>query len=424
MYGRSLWYAFVGICVVLVIAPAVCSAQAFVTGFDWDPSGNPIPPDFALGYVNSAMGLTFEHTGPTANNCNGVFANTYGPLGFGSAPNVISVCPSNWFSDMSEATHGLIQVRSDWDLVNSCIDVDPAGPTHAAVMRAYDAGGALVDEQLSTPGVRENLCVTGYRIRRVEFSGYGSSFASFDNFGIGRGEPVPQIYYLPGAAHLDGFGGARWRTDLEVQNPNSWEATFWLENLPRDQGNPSPAQFEFTLPAGESMRFVDVLGTVFGYTGAATIRVASWDRLLTTSRNYNDAATGTYGMFVSGKSVADATGPGQTGRLIQLTQSASDTTGYRTNIGVANVSEFPIAIDIELYDSSGALLGSVSDTLDLYESVQFDKIFRRVSASAVLDGYAIVSSPTPQAKFLAFATPVDNRTGDGFYFPAISWPPW
>jgi hypothetical protein len=78
-------------------------------------------------------------------------------------------------------------------------------------------------------------------------------------------------------------------------------------------------------------------------------------------------------------------------------------------------------VEVELYDGDGTLLGTVDVALDPYEFKQVNKIFSRVTSEAVDDGYAIISSDSNRAKFLAYASVVDNRTGDPIYIPARVW---
>lgn len=411
------------VCGLLVLAvPSLCSGQAFMINFDSDPNGNVIDPGSKIGLTYAGNGLVFTKVGPTSGSCNSVFATAEARHGFGSPPNSITLCPAGQASDINEHVFGFIRVISEYDVTSFCIDVGAVSGSSYAVMRGYDAGGNLVDEQTSSPGANEELCVNGRRLRSAQFSGAGSTYTWFDNLkvtGYGLG---PIYYYLPGAANVNGFGGARWRTDLEVYNPNSWSVTVTVANMPRNQANTNPSFFTFNLAAGESRRFTNVLGNMFTFTGASTLRVsANFGSLITTQRSYNDAATGTYGQFIPGKTIADAIGPGDTARLVQLAQSTSDDTGDRTNLGIANLSDFTIDTYAELYRSNGTLITTINDTLLAYESVQYDKVFLPYISSDLDDAFAIVYSDTPEAVFLAFATPVDNRTGDGFYFPAFVW---
>lgn len=411
-------------CLALVLlAPALCGAQAFLINFDTDMDGNVIPASDSVRTAYAGMGLIFSHTGQSKDGCNGAFANDNLPRDFGSQPNAISVCPSIYSGELSKNSTGLMRMSSEYDLASVCIQVFIVDPSDRGFIRAYDAGGMLIDEQFSTRGARgESLCVGGRRIRRVEFAGVGDDYALFDNLVVAGEGLGPIHYYLPAAANVNGYAGARWRTDLEVYNPNKRQVEVTVSNLPRNQGNSNPTTFSFDLPKGQSRRFINVLGNMFNYTGASTLRVAAdFGPLITTSRSYNDADTGTYGQFIPGKTIQDAVGPGDSGRLIQLTQSQSDQTGYRTNIGIANLSDFTIETSVKIYSSDGRVIGVIHDTLLAYESVQYDRAMLPHIDQDIDDAYAIVWSSTPEAVFLPFATPVDNRTGDGFYFPAIVW---
>ncbi len=137
--------------------------------------------------------------------------------------------------------------------------------------------------------------------------------------------------YVPAAAHVIGVGGINWRTDLEVHNPGTTQAGFTVALLKRDQANPSPDTRPFALEPGRSIRYEDIISTVFGFSGAATLRVTpTAGRVMVTSRTYNNAPLGTYGQFIPGKPETEAIHAGDTVRLTQLSQASSTTSGYRT----------------------------------------------------------------------------------------------
>lgn len=407
------------ICVsALVLTPSIASAQATLINFDWDSSGNAITSGSKLTFEYSTLGLTFFHTGPTAGSCDTVRASDVRPAGFGSSPNVITLCPSSTWSDISENTFGLIRMTSRFELSSVCIDVRPNGGTGKGVMRAYDGGGALIQESVSTAGVTETLCTSGRRIRAVEFSGHGDKFAFFDNLGIAGPGLGPVYHFVPGAADISGANDTAWHTTLEIHNPGPFDTQVTIALLPRDQANPTFDELNVIIPANSSRRFLNMLAW-FRFHGAATLRVAAFGTVHVTARTYNQTPQGTYGQFVLGKTIDEAIGPGRQGRMIQLSQSDDDTTGQRTNIGLVNAEDFTIVVMMALYDGDGTLLGQFPTTLQPLMSVQYDKVFRIFTSAEVEDGYAVVWSDTPEAVFFAFATPIDNRTGDGFYFPAI-----
>ncbi len=225
--------------------------------------------------------------------------------------------------------------------------------------------------------------------------------------------------YLPGAARVGGYGGTAWRTDLEVHNPGGSQARFTAELLRRDAANTAPAQRSFSLDGGRSVRYVDVLASVFGTEGAATLRLTPTQGEITAvQRTYNDQPAGTHGQFVAGLPEDAAVAYGQTARLVQLSQSASDTSGFRTNLGLVSTVGVPVAVTAELYQGDGVKLGSRSYQLPAYGYQQDDKVFRTVTADAVDDGYAVLYTTTAEGRFFAYASVVDARSGDPVTIPA------
>lgn len=246
---------------------------------------------------------------------------------------------------------------------------------------------------------------------------------------------APGTVYVPASAHASGLNGANWRTDLEVHNPGSTAVGFQVTLLPQasDNGGTPPSR-GFSLGPQQSVRYGDVLSSLFGYTGAAALRVepAGGATLLVTSRTYNQIGPNSVGLpvgasfsqFVPGLDEnASAIPYGEEGRLIQLTHRASSTLAdFRTNIGYLNTTGSTIDLRIDLYAKDGTLLGTIQDDrthLRPYESRQITEIFGAF-ASSLDDGYAVIRTTTPAGRFLAFATVIDNHiTGDPIFVPAI-----
>lgn len=220
-------------------------------------------------------------------------------------------------------------------------------------------------------------------------------------------------WYTLGSAHIQGYGTSLWRTDLEIHNPTGNTVQFLIEALIRDQANPTPMQQSYTLGAHRCLKLEDVLYSEFGIAGAAALRVTPSDpTLVVTSRTFNQSTSGTFGQFLPGVPEDQAVVSGASARLIQLRHNRATDTGYRTNIGVANLSPVQIQVDVALYGSDGTLLGTVPLSLEAFENVQADKIFEDVTGGDVADGYAVLSTSTPGGAFLTYGSVIDNVTGD------------
>ncbi|MGV8039016.1 MAG: PKD domain-containing protein [Thermoanaerobaculaceae bacterium] len=168
-----------------------------------------------------------------------------------------------------------------------------------------------------------------YRVRAADACGASTSYSEWSETATVVVKPaVGQVLYVLAAAHLSGLAGTNWRTDLEVHNPTSAAVTFTIELLKRDQQNSAPVSATRTLAAGQSERFADVLTGLFQFTGAATLRITpAAGRVMVTSRTFNDQPQGTYGQFIPAYGAAEAVPFGQPGRLVQLAQAVSTTTG-------------------------------------------------------------------------------------------------
>ncbi len=228
--------------------------------------------------------------------------------------------------------------------------------------------------------------------------------------------------YLPGAARVTGAAGTNWMTDLAIHNPGDAPVTFGLELLEWDQENGNPQTLTYTLEPGQSVGHADVLRWVFGVdSGAGTIRVSVEDggAVLATARTYNLLPRGgSYGQFIAAVDAGDAVDAAHHGRLIQLRQSDDPETGHRTNLGLVSATGTPIEVSIALFDRDGTSLGTIDDTLQAYESTQIGNVFARFTSASVWDGFAIVTTSTPGAALIAYASVVDNQTGDPVYIPA------
>ena len=227
-----------------------------------------------------------------------------------------------------------------------------------------------------------------------------------------------QPLFVPAAAHVAGAAGTNWRTDLEVHNPGTETATFTVELLERDVSNTSPESESFSLEPGTSLRLADVLWEVFGFSGAAALRITPTSgTVMATSRTYNDVPGGTYGQFIPAVPGPPGEGVAAVGRVVQLSSSASDASGFRTNIGLLETGGQAVNVNLGLYNGEGVRLGEIALRLGPHESVQLNRVFREVTGETVGNGYAVVTTQYLNRKVLVYASVVDNLTGDPVYLP-------
>lgn len=230
--------------------------------------------------------------------------------------------------------------------------------------------------------------------------------------------PALAEVYVATAAHAPGYNNTTWRTDIEVNNTSYETISYTLALLRSDSDNSTPLSFEFSLLGGRSAHHADVLGAPFAYTGAAAVRLASASRdVLVVSRTYDQLAKGTFGQFVPGLSRDQAVHTGQQGRLIGLSHDPSLSTGSRTNLGLLSLSPAPIIIEVTYMTRIGGRYGTRSYTLKPYEFRQLNRAFEEVTKELVEFGFITVRTLTTGGAFLAYASVVDNVTGDPIFVP-------
>ncbi|MGV8042163.1 MAG: hypothetical protein AB2L07_19590 [Thermoanaerobaculaceae bacterium] len=349
-------------------------------------------------------------------------------------------------SNRNSATGGF---RTNLGLVNATSE-----PTRVEIdLHAADGtqlGGIPVD--LPAYGYRQldrvfnsvtaNEVADGYAIVRTPTAS-GSFFAYASVIDNLTGDPItvsatrlPEVepagnggaVWVIGAAHLAGVGGTNWRTDLEVHAWGARNASFAIDMLKHGEDNTTPERKTYTVPAGTSRRFPDVLKSELGFDGKATLRVTPTSgHLVVTSRTYNLLGAGnplglpagaTFGQFIPALEAAAAIRSGEEGRLIQLAHDPGSTGGFRTNLALQSASAAAIDVEVDLHRSDGTRLGTLTEKLKPYEYRQLNGVFAGVTAGRVDDGYAVVRPTTSGGQVMALASVVDNLTGDPVGMPA------
>ncbi|MEE4272590.1 MAG: hypothetical protein V2I67_13000 [Thermoanaerobaculales bacterium] len=230
---------------------------------------------------------------------------------------------------------------------------------------------------------------------------------------------VAKTIYVPAAAHVAGSAGTSWMTDLEVHNGGETSAGFTVELLPLGGDNSIPRSVNFSVAPGTTAEYRDALDEIFEFRGTAALRLATvGEGMLVSSKTYNDQPGGTYGQFIPGSFDTEAVAAGEEVRLLHLRHSPGTGDGYRTNIGFANACGSAMTVEIALYTSDGAMIGENTVSLQPFEYRQLNNVFGGTGAGEVSGGFAMVTSASPGARYFAYASIVDNLSGDAIFVPA------
>jgi hypothetical protein len=210
---------------------------------------------------------------------------------------------------------------------------------------------------------------------------------------------------------VKGAGGTQWRSSLAVVNSGAAEAALTLTYRPYGSGDAEVR--DHALAAGASVEWQDVLVSLFGFDAAANVKgsieIGAPGPVVVGARTYNQAANGTYGQEYPAIAPTQAPLAGQVGVLPQLRKDATT----RTNIGVLNLGAADVAVEVRLFDATGARVGGVTAaTVASGRYWQQDDIFTSSGAGAQALAYATVEVQTPGGAVWAYASVIDAATGD------------
>jgi hypothetical protein len=234
--------------------------------------------------------------------------------------------------------------------------------------------------------------------------------------GVASGSSV----YIPAAAHSDGLNQTRWRTDMAILSVGSEPATLTIALLASRRDNSSPLSTRLTAVApGAAVHLSDILGSLFDYQGSAALRIdVENGAVLVNSRTFNTTEAGTWGQMIAGVPESDALRAGDTALIGHLAIGRSRDQGERTNIGFVNAGLTTLVASLDLIGSDGSRLASHQVSLPATSHRQLNDLLRSVSTPPPDGAYAVVSTATTGARLIAYASVVDNISGDPIYIPA------
>ncbi len=224
---------------------------------------------------------------------------------------------------------------------------------------------------------------------------------------------------VPAAVSAPGLYGTNWSSELELYNPGPSAASCTVELIP-EAGQTARVSDSIDVLAGTARRIRDVIGTLFRLTGKGALAVDCGSQAVAvTSRTFNDPGDRTYGQFIPGRSAAGFLEGDEPVRLIGLESVRGGERLFRTNIGLVNLSEE--ALEVELH--FGAVDGDLQDVPTRTAHVpagsfqQLDDVF----AGTAKDGpyWVEVEAGSPDASFLAYASVTDNRSGDPVFIEPV-----
>jgi hypothetical protein len=225
--------------------------------------------------------------------------------------------------------------------------------------------------------------------------------------------------FIPGAGHIVGSVGT-FISDLSVLNPLGNrpipDLRFFYTPINTALASSQSASVA-SVPSNVSVALADVTKNVFGSegtVGSLQLRSSLADKLGISTNVFNSTnPAGTYGTAIPTFRSDRAAGQGENVYLTGLQQDGSNS---HTNLFIQETAGVGVTVQTEFLNSDGTSLGTRSDTASAFG-------LAIISSGVVPQGTISVimtNTSTSGGKFLAYATPVDNKSGDNW--DIVDWP--
>lgn len=238
---------------------------------------------------------------------------------------------------------------------------------------------------------------------------------------------VPQqtVLTVPSSASAHGAAGTFFHTDL------------WVTNLSRSNAQTVTARFRcfVSLPCNgaprtiilaprETLLVADVVGTLLASPESAGAIELEYDaaagEIAATSRTYTPSLPSP----TTGTAIPAVPASAARTRVLFLglgSNGGSLASGFRTNAGAYNPNDVPVDVTFTLSDRLGILLGQTTRTFAPREAFQINDVFAVAGAGGTVTTNATLAV-TSALPVHAFATVIDNRSGDSVWAAPVEDP--
>ena len=213
-------------------------------------------------------------------------------------------------------------------------------------------------------------------------------------------------WILPSSAKVSGAAGSSWTTTLTLTNGGAVDALVTMKFLGHDVDGRLRPEKTILVRAGSLTEYPDVLGTVFGAEqdyGAIRISSSSPNLVVQSETSTPVPGGGTVGQALPAFSPADLIGASPKS-LGPIRENAS----FRTNLILANATEGPLTVHLELFSTDGSSMGGGDFDLPPLGMKQLN----HVANTNLYAGRMSVSTRTPGGLVAAYASVIDNTSND------------
>lgn len=391
---------------VVTIASVAQSTGGAFSGFS-AVSGNGVPANYRV-----PVQLLVEASAPSTTTVQAVTTRVDVAAPDGSNPSGSVV-----FRNDSDAT-GIVAADVPWiipDVTRVTLKKgeETTVPFHVDRSKQPDAenpAGSIAGK-ITLAYLRAGSGGTSARVALAENTGVAVSIPVTDTRQpVVRDDTVPSLasgevaLLVPGVGHVVGSGGKEFISDVSIANAQSLSAISDVKLIYAAAAKTVSTTQNFG--SGQSVQLADAVKTYFAQgtasQGTLHIRAGDTSGLAVSANVFNKAnPKGSYGtaipVFRSNRAAAS-------GEALYLTGLRRDATSH-TNIYLQEVSGVAAAAHIEHFDASGALLGTNDVAVPAFG-------FAAVGSVVPVNGVLTIVTNTSGGRLQAYATPVDDASGD------------
>ena len=317
--------------------------------------------------------------------------------------------------------------------------VEAAGKAASVLVSVFDAAGKnLLDlplnlkageqQQLNSFLAAKNITLTDGRVEVKVTGGDGkvTAYASVvDNkttdpllvSGVPLVQTAARTFVLPGVADITN-DLANWRSDVRIFNAGVDPQYVTMTLYPLNDATGATLTRSLTVNPGEVTILDNIVASRFGATnlgGAMHVDTLTDSNLVVTGRTYNQVdGGGTYGQFIAAVTPADAVGKGS--RVLNVLQ-VEDSTRYRTNLGIAEVSGKPATVEVSVFLPDAKVAPKVTIPLAANEYRQF-RVLQQLGVGTAYNARIAIKVVDGDGRITAYGSVIDMQTQDPTYVPA------
>ncbi len=268
------------------------------------------------------------------------------------------------------APRSIVAIREDAAFrTNLILSNATSAPLDVDLSLVAENGGVLGSDRVSLPALGMTQVtrvvrslgvaadVTGARLvlstatTGGAFSAYASVIDNVTNDPrtlLPKAAPIPYSrpfrWYLPSSARAGGAGGAFYTTDVTVANVGTTTANYFLKFLGNNRDGSVGPQRNYSLPAGRSATYADVLKSVFNIdSDYGAIQVGASENLVVLGQTSTPGFGGTFGQSVPAMESQDLISFGKPRSIVAIRDDAS----FRTNLILCGTTEF-VSVDVDV----------------------------------------------------------------------------